>query len=401
MKILDKTTLLEQRVREGFTLKADYFAGDKSDNHNAGLEASMALRDPARSKSITMSSINWMGSEGHSKVWDQIEMITSKVRKVGMAAMLPDDLNSLIDLVRIDITRRIMSQADYTGIVGAERINPGFTKSVRLDEFLMPGAAFSPIKGNNDTVKLLEHKTGATGTVDIDLFAVGDKISLAKELFDNLYRAADVNEAVARGYVAKRNDLSVLGQMVAKTAATGWNASQQVAADGTSGATKMELLYNTLVTALNTLYGLNDPQTGKKISTPSIYLAIPKGTEFAFGRVMMGLQNGGKVGNYPALTQIAGIIPYEGDVIYMGEEKYTYPGVASGKAYLFVPGVANWTLVKRGLVMEQGQGSVLELSRQERAWYFAQGKYDTEFFGGSAALTAGTGYAVEISLPTL
>jgi predicted RNA-binding Zn ribbon-like protein len=409
MKILDKQALLEKRVAEKATIRTEVFEGDSFNTFNSGnFPQGNPEKVASRGRSITMGSPIWDGSEGHAKIWNAIEEVQKRIRKnldgqkrVINAAMLPDDLNTLIDLIRIDITRRTLQEADYTDIVGIVRSDPSFNKSVRLDEFLPYGAAFTDIFGNNDAVKLLEHKSGATDVVNMVLRAVGDKSSLQEEIFSSIYSLQRVTDAVARGYTAKRNDLNVLGRMVAKTAASGWHANNQQAADTTSGATEEQLLYNTLVSALKLLYSLKDPQTNKVISTPSVILAIPKGTEWAFQRVINGLSNGGVVGNFAALTQIASIIPYQGDTIYMGKETFNYPGVASGKAYLFVPKVSNFTLVKRGLTMETGMGSVLDLSRQERVWYFVQTEYDTEFFGKSAGLAANTGYAVEITLPTL
>jgi hypothetical protein len=245
----------------------------------------------------------------------------------------------------------------------------------------------------------MEHKTGATGNVTMEIFGVADKSSLQEQLFSGFYDLGKRNDAVARGYAALRNSRNVLGKMVAKTTATGWDANQQVAPDATASAAKEELLYNTMVSAIKKMYLLTDPQTGLPIDTPEMFLAIPKGTEFAFQRALNGqLQNTGKakVGNYESLNQISTVIPYRGDTIYMGKKTYAYPGVASGKAYLFVPRVANFTMTKRGLTTEMGT-KYDDITK----WYGCQIEYDTEFFGGSASLTAGSGYCLEVSLPTL
>lgn len=395
--ILDKNELIKRRVANHEVLEAATYEGSKDLN----LGSTDADRLKKSFNMVVMNSPVWEGSEGHGRVWDQINKLRLKAQN---AAMLPDDWSTLTDLLRIDITRRRMQEADYTNIVGTEVVNPGFGKSVRLDEFLDAGAIFKTILGNNDAVSLLEHKTGATGTVSMELFAVGDKASLQELIFNPLYDIEKIMRAVTRGYVGLRNDRNVLGRMVAKTTASGWQSTQQQAADATSGATKEELLYNTLVSAYKKLLLLTDVQTGQTIDTPSVYLAIQKGTEFAFNRAVNGQLNvggKGKPSNFEAMTWIDAIIPYRGDVIYAGKETKTYAGVASGKAYMFVPRVANWTLTKRGLTMESGRGSVLTLSQEERVWYGIQQEYDQEFFGHSAGLASGSGYCIEISLPTL
>lgn len=398
--ILDKNAIIDERIKTGYSQRANGYIGTRNDNFAASDPESLAIPGPA----VAMASNSWEGTAGHAKVWDQIEVLHKKARN---AAMLPDDWSTLTDLLRIDITRRRMQEQDYTNLVMSEQINPAFGKSVRLDEFLDAGAIFETIYGNNDAVSLLEHKTGATGTVSMDLFAVGDKTSLQDVIFNPLYDLEKVMRAVTRGYTGLRNNRNVLGLMVAKTAATGWDTGQQQAADTTSGATKEELLYNTIVSAYKKLLLLNDPQTNQPISTTNgVYLAIPKGTEFAFNRAINGQLNvggKGKPSNFAALTEISAIIPYAGDTIYAGKKTQAYPGVQSAYAYMFIPRIA-YTLTKRGLTMEQGRGSVLTLSQEERVWYGIQTEYVSEFFGYSYSTpigSSGTGFCLEITLPTL
>jgi hypothetical protein len=408
MIVLNKEALVKQRIENGYTLKAESYAGTRFDN----LDSSSPEKLLEVSQSVTAKSGQWEGSEGHAKIWNQIEDLRKKAgtTRVTNSAMLPADWSTLSDLLRLDITRRRMQEADYTAMVMNEQINPAFTKTITLDEFLEWGAIFGDIKGNNDAVPLMEHKSGATGSVTMGMKAVGDKSSLQELIYSPLYDLEKVMRAVTRGFVGLRNDMSILGDMVKYTAgsptayAGGWDAGQQQAADTTSGASKEALLYNTLVSAYKKLLLLKDVQTKQVISTPSVYLAIPKGTEFAFNRAINGALNvggKGKPSNFEALSWIDAIIPYEGDTIYAGEKKVTYSGVASGKAYMFVPRVA-YTLTKRGLIMEQGRGSVLNLSQIERVWYFIQTKYTQEFFGYTAGVgSTGYGHAIEISLPTL
>lgn len=396
--LLTKEALIEQRLKNGYSERSLGFVGTRKENESS------TVPEIRGENVITMASGQWEGSAGHTQVWSRIEDLHRKAKN---ASMLPDDWQTLTDLLRIDITRRRMQEADYTNLVMNEQVNPAFGKAIRLDEFLDPGAVFKTIYGNNDTVHLLEHKTGATETVSMDLFAVGDKTSLQDVIFNPMYDIEKVMRAVTRGYVGLRNNRNVLGLMVAKTTANGWDGGQKQSADATSGATKEELLYNTLVSAYKKLLLLKDPQTKQEIDTMNgVYLAIQKGTEFSFQRAINGQLNvggKGKPSNFEALNFISALIPYRGDTIYAGKETVTYPGVASGKAYMFVPRVA-YTMTKRTLTMEQGRGSVLDLSREERVWYGIQTEYTKEFFGYSYTGNpgaSGEGYCIEISLPTL
>jgi len=400
--LLDKMGLRKFRIENKYSKVDRVYEGDGK--FNLANPQMAPLADAAGKTGIVahMDTLEYENSELYAAVWNRLS--DYRTRLVKNAAMLPDDWATMTDLVRIDISRRRVQEPDYTDMVGIEIQKPEAGPSVTLDEFLEWAGVFEDVGGNNDPLPLMEHKSGATGTLTFDLKGLADKTSLKEILFSSLYDLERRNRAVVRAFVGLRNDRNVLGQMVAKTTATGWNAGQQQAADATAGATKEELLYNTLVAALKLLYTLKDGQTLQTINTPEVFLAIPKGTEWAFMRAIGGQLNQGgkgKVGNFEALTQIGAIIPYRGDTIYWNKKTVSYPGVASGKAYLFVPRVANYTVVKRGLTTVVGQGDVTKLEQNATAWYFADKAYDAEFFGGSAGGTAGHGFCVEISLPTL
>lgn len=401
MKILDEAGLIEVRAEKGYSVTDRIYEGDGLANlKGSNMEPIANAAGKTRFTAQTMKG-GYEGSKEHADVWNRISDMRKKIRN---ASMLPDDWATMTDLIRIDISRRRAQEPDYTDMVGLEIQRPEAGPSVTLDEFLEWAAVFEPIAGNNDPLPLMEHKSGATGTLTFDLFGVADKTSLKEILFSSLYDLERRNRAVVRAHTGLRNSRNVLGRMVAKTTATGWAANQQQAADATSGATKEELLYNTLVQALKKLFLLKDPQTSQTINTPQVMLAIPKGTEWSFMRAIGGQLNQGgkgKVGNFEALSQIDAIIPFRGDTIYWNKKTVSYPGVASGKAYLFVPRVANYTVVKRGLTTVVGSGVVTNLEQNATAWYFCDRFYDDEFFGESASLASGTGHCIEISLPDL
>ena len=98
------------------------------------------------------------------------------------------------------------------------------------------------------------------------------------------------------------------------------------------------------------------------------------------------------------------LIVYKGDSYTVGKDVITYPGIAAGKAYLFVPGPSGapaYTLVKRQLTQEVGRGQLLHLAREQRAWYFVQTEFIEEFLGSSSSAFSGSGfgYCIEIDLP--
>lgn len=84
-----------------------------------------------------------------------------------------------------------------------------------------------------------------------------------------------------------------------------------------------------------------------------------------------------------------------------GSETLSFPGVAKGTAYIFLPNpLGGIVLDKRPLTLETGTGSVLQLSTEERAWYRINGLFHKWFMGGAmSGGKAGTGNIVKVILP--
>lgn len=381
---LTKTELVKRRLNKRIR------GGIYFDNVKSG-----ALGEPVKETDVIVTSEAWEGSEGYSKVWNKIDELRNKIRR--NAANLPADYYTLVDLMRIDITRRRVEEQDYTDVITTEVVNPAFSRSVRLDEFLPYAGVFEKIDGAGETVPLIQAKTGVTGSVDIDLYGLGFTRTLEDELYNlTIYDLEKVNAAVARAHTARRNQQTI-GTIVGAT----YDASQQVSAD-TTGSTPDEKLYNTLSNAIDTLQGLKDPMSGQLITVNQATLLVNPVDARRCQRVIAGNVALKQVGTiFSPLSEITEMIEYAGDTIYVGAKKYTFNGVPSGKAYLFVPGTA-YVLTKRALTQEVGRGDVLQLAREARAWYFAQGEYFTDFLGSSApgtTLDAGYGWIVEITLP--
>lgn len=410
-KVLTKQELIKRRVNSGAGIKSGFYVGKAKAQLDAQTEVVRDSKGNPLSSVVVAKNEKWENSEGYAKLWNDIEVLQKKLkaqynRRTNIATF-PDDYYSLIDKIRIDITRRRMEEEDYTDMISTVIANDNFSKSVALDEFRPYGAIFREVTGAGDSTNLIDAKTGETESVTMSMFSVGWARTLEDELYNlDIHNLEKVNRAVTRGYTAKRNDL-LIGQLVAKTSAAGWDSDQQVSAD-TGGATQEAKLYNTLNDAIDTLTGLKDPQTDQEIPTSQLMLACRPADVRRINRVLNGQLNVGGKGtpaNFAALTEIVEILPYSGDVIYAGKDKETYAGIDSLKAYLFVPGRAGapiWTLEKRGLTQEVGRAPILQLATEERVWYFVQAEYLSEFFGSSAtgtSLGSGYGWVVEITLP--
>jgi len=408
--VMTKEEMVKQRINNKTGIKSGLYFGDK-DYQSSNTEPVVKSNGDRMESTVIGSTPLWEGSEGYSRLWNQIEDAMRRVknkldRKVNIN-QFPDDYYDLIDLMRIDITRRRIQEEDYTPLFTREVTNPNFSKAVSLLEFLPFAGVFEEIKVTGDNVPMLQQKTGAKGSVDIELYGLGHARSLEDELYNlDIYSIEKVNTAVARAHTARRNNIC-FNPLIALTNSGGWHASQTVPADTTTGATYDVKLYLTIRNAIRTLMGLLDPQTQQEINVPRMVLLVRNNViQWDLSRVLGGqLQRFGQpVENREALA-INEVWRYIGDTIDVGPKRWVFPGVPENTAYLFVPGPAgapNWTLSKRQLTQEVGRGDVLTLARERRAWYFGQGEYREEFLGSSSAtlgLGSGYGYVVTIDLP--
>lgn len=415
-EILTAETLVKRRVNQAEGILSGLYRGKATDDGVFGSDAEV-IRLPNGSKLesvVVAAGERWVNSAGYAKLWGAIEDTHRRLRaqidrKVNISEF-PADYYTLIDMIRMEITRRRLEEMDFTGELTQEVTNAAFSRSLRLDEFVPFAGAFAEIKASGDNVPMIQQKTGETGTVTMHIYGLGHERSLEDELYNTqIFTLEKVNAAVARAFTGARNNLC-LGGMIALSL-TGWHASQHVAAQsGGANSTYDQNLYLTLKEALRVLYGLHDPQTEQEIVAPRVVLAVGNNViEWDIQRIVRGQLNkpNSEISNLESLP-IDQIWKYKGDTLYVGPKRVTYPGVPANTAYLLVPGPAGapaFTLVKRGLTQEVGRGDVLQLAREKRAWYFVQTNYGQEFLGSSdptmgPALGGGFGYCVEIELPT-
>lgn len=426
-KILTKELLVKERIENNAGYKTGLYHGKTSDpdalfkaENAAPIVKSVETKDGKKQKENCESFVSakdrkWVNSAAYHELWNKIEDTLAKVRaqvdrKVNIA-QFPDDYYDLIDMMRLDITRRRIEEVDFTNRISTEIVNPAFSRSVRLDEFIPFTGAFTEIQGRGESVQLIQQKTGETGTEVMHIYGIGHERTLEDELYNtDIYTLQKVLAAVTRAHTGARNNLC-LGPMIQYSINGSWVLAQRVAASTDSS---YELaLYHTIHNALRKLYNLLDPQTLLEINAPRVALIVGSNViTWDLNRVLngdlalsrSGITNNDTITNVKPLP-IDEIWKYRGDTLYVGPERIIYPGVPDGKAYLVViadgqGGNANYTLTKRGLTQEVGRGDVLTLAREKRAWYFVQGRYNKEFYGETGGCSSGTGFIVEIALPT-
>lgn len=304
----------------------------------------------------------------------------------------------------IEVTRRAIESPDVTSLIAREVVDASMSESPTLRSLLPFRGQMLQVDGSNDAVPLIEQQTGALATLLIKIWGIGWKDTLKNLLFNEFWTMEKVVQAAVDAYTDRRNALTV-GAIVGAT----FVASQQQAADATSGATLDEKTYKTFQAAVKKLQGLKDPQTNRKIGKRPMSILCNSADSWQIDRVVRGqleANGGGARGNIVAALPVQNIIEYDqgiNDGFTVGKTAMSFPGVTAGKCYLFVPDIAI-VAVKAGLTMETGVGSPLQLSTEERAWYMAQGEYFDDFLGSSNGASPspaeGLGFIVEVTLPT-
>lgn len=412
--IFNKTTLAEQRAKENRVDIARIFKGGRKQNLETTNSESFGLPIPVKNNGV------YSGSAGEQRLMEEIDglqalcksnadyKLTEADCKKFNAAQYPGQtaIEALIGAMYIDITRRAQEAGDLTGLIATEANDPNSSQTVNVNYFYKYVGKMGVIAGSNDSVPLIEQKLGATDTFTQSIYAVGWKDSLANMLFNKVHTIAKVNQAAADAGTDARNAATV-GAIVGAT----YVASQKQAADATSGATYDVLMYNTFRKAIKKLRGLKDPQTSRPINASQISILCNSADTWSIQRVIGGqLQTAGGNGTLTTINAqalpIANIIEYDQGITNgetWGKETLSFPGVTAGKCYVFVPKEYMFVMNKRGLTLETGMGSTLQLSTEERSWYRVFGVWLKDFLGSSypgTALGASFGAIIEVTLPT-
>lgn len=399
VKVINKETFNEMKVKQNRADTVAIFQGSAKSN-----KSDTVARTHGFSVIVPMKNINYVGSEGYIKLWNEIEGLQKKMN----AAQAPSaaELEALVGKVFIDLTRRVQEAGDLTSLFVTEITDLNAPETINTKYLYDYVGKMGLIAAANDSVNLIEQKLGTTDSFDLEIYAVGWKDSLKNMLFNSIHEMQKVNKAAVDSDTDRRN-AAIIGEIVGAT----FVASQKQAADATSGATFDSKMYNTIRKGIKKLRGLKDPQIDRLIAAGQISLLCNSVNTWDLQRVLGGqLTTGGTNGiltsqNMQALP-IQNIIEYDQGITdgkAYGKDTLSFPGVTAGKCYIFVPKTYAFVVNKRPLTMETGKGSVLELSTEERSWYRVFKAYLKDFLGSSfagTALGAGYGTIIEITLPT-
>jgi len=398
LKIYNQESIVQERLAKKETRNVAVFRGDKEYNK----EISQADVVPNTEAFVQMGTEKWVDSPAYNKHWSEIRMLREKVVNQNSS---PSDLANLIQLFFVDVTRRVMEMPDLTSIINIETTNFNYPKSLTLREIYKYRTLFGDSTLENDSVNLVEQFSGAVDHADMEAWTTGWKDTLDNLLYNELFDMQKVLQAVAEAFVNQRNKLT-LGDLFDPALIT-FHTSQKVKVVASTNPYDTDL-YDTMRNGYIQIKSLLDAQNGKLIQIPSLALVIHPTRRWEMERVIRGfLETGGAnmgSGQIRSSLPINEIIEFPGDSYTWGKKSINFLGCPANKAYLLVPRLYSYTMVKRPLTMEVGRGSVLQLSTEERAWYFVQARYARDLLGSSYPGVTGTvakggyGAIVEISL---
>ena len=139
--IMNKEAIAERRFNNQEVIKGGLYKGTGKANIDAKIAEPLQFADKETGKlqvfnnSVDMKTKVWENSQNYNKLWNRIDDLRKK-HNSGTNPFSPTEYYELVDLLRIDISKRRLQEQDYTGLLTSEITNPAFSKSVNLDEFL-------------------------------------------------------------------------------------------------------------------------------------------------------------------------------------------------------------------------------------------------------------------------
>jgi hypothetical protein len=357
----------------------------------------------AHSEAVIVKGDKWLNSAGREKLLQDRKLLEGKVNEQRNAATGYDlaTLQKLAAIYTIDLVRQSDEYADYTPVLFKEVVDEDAPESVILRDMMPYIGKEGDIIGSGDTVPLMEHALPQDYTVYLKIRGFGDKTTLRQLVFNPFHKTERIIESAARILADEKNNDS-LGPIFG---ASFTSAAHKQAKD-TTGSTLDLQLYNTLKKGIRKALELKCKPLEKEngLFRHEIYLLVNPLDLIDIQPIINGaLQGVGGIQQIAATLPISGIIPYGGGLnhgLKYGAETLSYPGVPRGKVYAFVKidSFGGYRIVKRNETMEIGDGDVLGLSAEKRAWHRIRGMFN-DFVLPKTVGAENYGAVVEITLP--
>jgi hypothetical protein len=279
---------------------------------------------------------------------------------------------------------------DISGQLFNDINNPDATDPTYIRNLMPYTGEMDEIAGSGDRFPLMREPTDDKQVVPMKIVGIANRNTLRNALFNSLYDVARVTTSAGQMYNDSRN-LQFFKPVIAALAGLG---SANIQAADTTGTTKGQKIYNTLMHAIELLYGLKNALVNRKVSAlqgENIIICTPKDA------LQVKPIVAGSIGRETApqlFTPLnAQVIEWPGAVL----AKSTYE-LADGTALLIKkPNIGAATrLNKRDLVALTGETPVEEGKMDASAWYRATGEYLGSLLPSD---NTGNGMIVKINLP--
>jgi len=295
--------------------------------------------------------------------------------KMSSNTLIPD-WQSLWNALIVDISVNSAVRDTVRQYLYSIENRPDSDQTFDVRELFDYGFTFEEHNGEGQAVEQGETRGGQTDTITNLIYAGGWTHTLLAALFDRTFNLEKISKSVSRAYNLKRDDLAmspVLGYSYIGSAAT--------AANALSGATRQELLYNTLMDGIEDLFARTDPITTEHIAPSGLVLLMNPIDSFRVSTIINGFTSSSIGGqdapkNLPAISAFSNMIEYETQSVLKRAKTVTYTGVSQGTAYIIKPNRYMSVNVKRGLSLEaDAQPDVSTLAQGRQSWYFSEAIY--------------------------
>ena len=356
----------------------------------------------AKEETIKITGEQWMNSAARETLLRDRKLVQDKLLANAATGYDPKTIADLATLMTIDLSRQADEYPDYAAVLMKEIVNEAATDPVNLVDQMPYIGKEEEIRGSGDTVPLMEHALPEKYPIELQVRGFGDKTHFRELIFNPFHTNEKIITSAAR-ILADHKNKDLFGDIFGIT----YDADHSQAAD-TTGATYDLQVYNTLKKGIRKAARLICEPLGKANAEykSEVYLLINPLDEIDLKPIIMGaLQGVGGLQQLAPALPIEGIIPYGCGLNHgfkYGKETLSYPGVPLGKAYAFVKvdTFGAYRIIKRNETMEVGEGDVLSLTSEHRAWHRIRGIF-TDWVKPKTAGGKAYGAVVEITLPTM
>jgi hypothetical protein len=400
MKLLNAETMRKNLI--GKVRNIRIYRGTASENKTS------VQSNAAHTKTVKIVNEQWKNSAGREELLRQRKALEDKLKEqdrlrlenasVGYDAAT---IQALAGIYTLDLSRQADEYTDYTPVLYKEIVDENVPEIVNLRDMIPYVGKEETITGSGDTVPLMESALPVDYPVKQEIRGFGDKTSLRQIVFNPFHKTELIIESAARILADNKNHDS-FGPIFSAT----YGTEHRQAAD-TTGATYDLKVYNTLRNGRRKAVNLHCAPLGKQngLLGPETYLLVNPMDLMDIEPIVRGALAGvGGIQQIASALPFDGIIPYGGGInhgLTWGKETLNYPGVPQGKAYIFVKidSFGGYRIVKRNETMDIGDGDVLGLTSEKRAWHRIRGLFHDfvlpKVEGGKAY-----GAVIEVDLPT-